>query len=743
MTDPLLRVENLRTQFDTPNGTVAAVDGATFGINPGEVVGLVGESGAGKSVTAQSIIGLHAPGQIVEGNITFDGVDLTDIPDWRRRQYRGTRISMVFQDPTTTLNPVFDVGEQIAEAVHTHEQDQQSLLDYLHTPLISDRTAWRRHRKRAIELMESVGIADPADRVDAYPHELSGGMRQRVLLAIALAGDPDLLIADEPTTALDATTQARILDQLRSIAETTDTAVLVITHDLGVVADLCDQTVVLYDGTVVEQGPTSQLLDAPEHPYTQGLLACARGVGDGTAMSTSATESGTGTASTHGCRFAPRCPYATEACEMGDPPVIPISDDHTVACGELDAVRANTTPTGRQTTAVDSGTTAAGVSTVPPTDCNDTATLAEQHSGTSPANAEDTSPVFEAQRVVKRYNVSTSLLDRLFGERRTIDALSDVSLSVHSGETVGIVGESGSGKSTLARLFAGLEAPTEGAIRFDGEAVGTVDERKPDQLADVGVVFQAPESSFNPRQQVRAIIAEPLYEQGWSRERRDRRVAELLSRVELPQAVATRRPHQLSGGQLQRVAIARAIALEPRVVIFDEPVSALDVSVQTRLLSLLSDLQDRLGLTYVVISHDLDVVQRLADRVAVLYLGKIVEQGPADTLFDRPAHPYTNALVNAVPSIDGSGGKRLDGPIPSAIDVPSGCSFHPRCPEATDDCEQQEPPATTLGAVESRCHYAEEFTAGDDYHSGEQPKTPSGTADRPSNTVQPEPTNDP
>lgn len=769
----LLEVTNLYTCFDTADGTVRAVDGASLTVDRGEIVGIVGESGSGKSVLARSIIGLHDPGRITDGSIAFDGVDLTAVDEHTRRQYRGTKLSMVFQDPTTTLNPVFDVGEQIAESLRIHDDSTgQSLLDFLGVPPVTDRSAWRSHRERAIELMDQVGIADPQDRVDAYPHELSGGMAQRAMLAIALAGDPDLLIADEPTTALDTTTQARILEQLRELATETDTAVIVISHDFGVIANLCDRAVVLYGGKIMERGPTDRLLESAEHPYTRGLLSCLLyGNDDRTKLPTidgSVPEQFDDT----GCPFASRCTYATDHCSEVDPPTVETGPGHEVVCGELDAVREATALAGEETrsppptdtteprsngTATQSddrsatvdGIAADGASELldPPGEAGEqsqsdsaadacpTATdsshsTPESSSRETRADRRSDDPIIEACGVSRTFDLSDSTIKRLLGRERSLQAVDDVDLAVYPDETVGIVGESGSGKSTLAKLLTGLQTPTDGTVLFDGEPVGIVEERTADQLADVGVVFQNPRASINPRQRIREAIAEPLREQGWEPSQRRDRVSELLDLVDLPEGFASRRPHQLSGGQLQRVAIARAIALEPRVLILDEPVSALDVSVRARLLNLLGALQNRLGLTIVVISHDLDVVRHVADRVAVMYLGSIVERGPAELVFERPSHPYTAALLDAVPRVtDNSDPVRLKGPVPSAVDTPTGCSFHPRCPMAEPECKQDEPPMEQVDDAQSRCHFAREF-ASDSAQSTEQETESNHTADK-------------
>lgn len=751
----ILEVTNLHTYFDTADGTVRAVDGASLTVDRGEIVGIVGESGSGKSVFARSIMGLHKPGRITDGSIEFDGVDLTAVDEDTRRQYRGTKMSMVFQDPTTTLNPVFDVGEQIAESLRIHDDSTgQSLLDFLGVPPVSNRSAWRSHRERAVELMEQVGIADPKDRVDAYPHELSGGMAQRVMLAIALAGDPDLLIADEPTTALDTTTQARILEQLRELATETDTAVVVISHDFGVIANLCDRGLVLYGGEVMERGPTDRLLESPEHPYTRGLLSCLLDGNDNRTKLPTIAGSVPERFAVTGCPFASRCTHATDRCSEFDPPAIEVGPDHEVVCGELNALGDATGSVGEGSTsanptaktehptdglstqsddcsAISDGIAADGASELldSPSDADGesqsdsvdgtrtqatdtTHSTPNDGSRETPIDRTQEDPILEARGVSRVFDLTDSAIKRLLGRDRSLQAVDDVDFAVYPNEIVGIVGESGSGKSTLAKLLTGLQTPTEGTVLFDSQPVGVVEERTADQLANVGVVFQNPRASINPRQRIHEAIAEPLREQGWETSRCHDRVRELLDLVDLPTGFASRRPNQLSGGQLQRVAIARAIALEPRVLVLDEPVSALDVSVRARLLNLLRELQNRLGLTIVVISHDLDVVRHIADRVAVMYLGRIAERGPAPTVFERPAHPYTAALLDAVPRVTDSGEPvQLEGPVPSAVDTPEGCSFHPRCPISEPECERTDPNCKAVGKAHARCHFAEEVAA--------------------------------
>ncbi|ELY95347.1 oligopeptide/dipeptide ABC transporter, ATPase subunit [Natrialba chahannaoensis JCM 10990] len=678
MSNALLDVENLHAQFDTHERTVHAVNGVSFKVDRGEIVGLVGESGSGKSVTARSIVGLESPADITDGSVRFDGTDLTECPKSELRRLRGTQLSIVFQDPHSTLNPVFPVGELIAEALKVHESpERQSLLDHLHTPLFNRTEQWRDCRERAIELMEDVGLADPGSLADDYPHEFSGGMRQRAMLAIALACNPDLLIADEPTTALDTTTQAAILDRLERLTADRDMGTLLITHDLGVVTDVCDRVVVMYGGQVMESGPTKRVLAEPRHPYTRGLLACLpQRVKPGEALQTLEGRVPEQTSAVEGCSFAPRCSHARDCCHQYSIPAVDVGEEHTTHCGELEHV-----PTGEP----GSGTT-------------------DETAGNAPEKGDT---LFELDGVSKFFGTRNSLFDRLTGETPPVRAVDDIDIAVARGETLGIVGESGSGKSTLAGLLAGIYAPTDGTIRLDGEPVGTVSERTHEQIADLGYVFQNPQASINPRHTVGAFIREPLVELDWSGDHEER-IEEVLELVDLGPDLADRRPHQLSGGQLQRVAIARAIAPEPQALVLDEPTNGLDISVQAKVLNLLTELQRRLGLTYLLISHDLSVVRHVADRTAVMYLGRIMERGPTERLFTQPTHPYTQALLGAVPTVDDEGLAGVEGDeVPNPRDPPSGCVFHPRCPMAESECREREPPLDDIYGVESRCHFAE------------------------------------
>ena len=704
MTEPLLDVDDLHVRFDTRDGPVHAVNGVSLGIDEGEIVGIVGESGSGKSVTALSCLRLEDPGEITGGSIRFGDTEMTAAAESAVRRIRGTGMSMVFQDPMTTLNPVFRVTEQIAESLKVHDDpDSQRLLDYLRVPGASNREEWANKQERALALMDEVGIPNPDERAEAYPHEFSGGMRQRAMLAIALASEPDLLIADEPTTALDVTIQAQILDRLRRLNETRDMAVMLITHDLGVVASICDRVVVLYGGEVMEAGPTDRILHDPRHPYTQALLEClpqhARGESELNVIGGRVPSMIGGI---EGCPFASRCEYVAPECRSGEIPVVDVGAEQSAKCARLEHV-------GRV--------------------ADRTADRRRPSRARRPRPEGEERPLLEVEGVTKEFVLDDSLVARLAGRREVVRAVSDVSLAIHEGETLGLVGESGSGKTTLANVIAGLETATRGEVRFDGAAVRGVASRDAEVLSDIGMVFQNARASLDSRMTVRATLAEPLEAHGWSRTEREDRVDELLEKVDLSPRFKGRYPHEISGGEAQRVAIARALSLSPRLLVLDEPVSALDVSVQAKILNLLVELQADLGLTYLFIAHDLNVVQYMADRIAVLYLGEIMERAPAEALFTSPANPYTETLVSAIPRVDtaGSGGPadRIvpSGDVPSPVNPPSGCVFHPRCHRADADCERAHPDLQVLddGDRTSRCLYAEEVFRAENEDPRAQP----------------------
>jgi oligopeptide/dipeptide ABC transporter ATP-binding protein len=605
----LLTVTDLQVTFPTDAERVHAVRGMNFEVAEGEVVALVGESGSGKSATAMSIIGLLPEYAEVSGSIRLHGDELLGLSDNQMSQIRGRRIGTVFQDPMSALTPVYTVGEQIAEALQVHR------------PEIGKREA----RNRAIELLELVGIGQPERRAGSFPHELSGGERQRVVIATAIANDPDMLICDEPTTALDVTVQAQILEVLRTARDVTGAAVLIITHDLGVVAEFADRALVMYAGRAVETAPVDVLYRDRRMPYTAGLLGSVPRLDapQGARLVPIPGAPPSMAALPPGCPFAPRCPLAIEQCRAAEPELLQIATGHRAACIRTELV---------------AGRTAAeiyGVSTDP----RDTVVPA------------DRPVVLRVSDLVKTYKLTKGVvLRRQVGEVRAVNG---VSFELQQGRTLGIVGESGSGKSTTLHQILELSTPQAGSIEVLGNDVATLDRRARRALrGDLQVVFQDPVASLDPRLPVFEVLAEPLQANGFDKSRTDERVAELLDIVGLRREDANRYPAEFSGGQKQRIGIARALALQPKILALDEPVSALDVSIQAGIINLLLDLQDRFGLSYLFVSHDLSVVKHLAHRVAVMYNGKVVEQGEGDAVFADPQQEYTRRLLAAVPQPD-------------------------------------------------------------------------------------------
>ncbi len=602
---PVLSVRDLEVTFPTPDGDVQAVRGVSWDVYEGEVLAIAGESGSGKSVSVMAAMGLLPSTARVGGTIAYRGQDVTAMTDKELERLRGSAISMVFQDPMTSLNPVMTVGAQIAEGVRIHQRTKTAIA-----------------RSKAVELLDLVGIPNAPQRVDAYPHELSGGMRQRAMIAMAIANDPDLLIADEPTTALDVTIQAQVLDVLERAREAAGSALVIITHDLGVVARTAHRLLVMHDGQAVETGEAEEVFERPRHAYTTSLL---------------------------------------EAVPRIDAPA----------------------RTPRQ----------------PP---------------------ETDNPLVEATDLVKTFPIrSQGAFRRTVG---TVQAVSGVSLHINQGETLGLVGESGSGKSTIARCILRLIQPTSGSVRFKGQELADLSRRQLQAMRrNMQIVFQDPMASLDPRMTVSAIIAEPLRVHRTSEDIRSR-VGELLELVGLHPEHGNRYPHQFSGGQRQRIGIARALALEPDLIILDEPVSALDVSIQAGVLSLLEDLQRQLGLTYLFVAHDLAVIRQISDRVAVMYLGRIVETGTGSEVYETPAHPYTQALLSAVPIPDPKLEKRrrrivLEGDAPNPASPPSGCRFRTRCWKAQSICTEYDPELLDLGIGHPvACH----FPTPDDLMGSEQ-----------------------
>lgn len=607
----LLAVRDLTVTFpvDSPTGTerVAAVRGLNYDVNAGEVVALVGESGAGKSAGAMAVIGLLPEYAEVSGSVRLDDEELLGLSDQQLSRVRGNRIGTVFQDPMSALTPVYTVGDQIAEAIQIHHRD------------VSRRAA----RARAVELLQLVGIAQPEQRSRAFPHELSGGERQRVVIAIAISNDPDLLICDEPTTALDVTVQAQILDVLRTARDVTGAGVLIITHDLGVVAEFADRALVMYAGRAVETAPVADLYRSRRMPYTAGLLGSVPRLDapQGARLVPIPGAPPSLAALPPGCPFTPRCPLSVDACHVAEPDLESVGPGHQVACIRSDHVA------GRSAAEI------YGVSTAPLSEIG--------------ARAEE-SVVLRVNELVKTFTLTKGVvLRRRIGEVRAVDG---VSFDLQQGRTLGIVGESGSGKSTTLHQILELARPQAGTIEVLGTDVARLTSRARKALrGDLQVVFQDPVASLDPRLPVFDVLAEPLRANGFDRVSTDERVGELLTVVGLRREDAGRYPAEFSGGQKQRIGIARALALQPKILALDEPVSALDVSIQAGIINLLLDLQERFGLAYLFVSHDLSVVKHLAHRVAVMHNGKIVEQGDSDQVFGRPRHAYTRRLLSAVP----------------------------------------------------------------------------------------------
>ena len=656
---PLLEVDDLRLGFQAGRQPLCAVDGVSFRIARGETFALLGESGCGKSVTAQGILRLlPAAGRVLGGSVRYDGTDLLALPEVAMRAYRGGKIAMIFQEPSTSLNPVLTVGQQIAEVLARH---------------LALRGAAARARSQ--ELLEQVGIADPARRLDEYPFQLSGGMQQRVMIAIALAGEPELLIADEPTTALDVTMQAQILDLLEQLQAERGMAILLITHDLGVVARLAQRIGVMYAGELVEIAGREQFFTQPAHPYTQALFAALPDAGRrGAPLRTIAGQVPALSALPPGCRFAPRCPQAMPVCREENPAW------RVEACGAQ--VRCHWQNEGE-------AVPAAGESA---TDDAAPATLA---------------PLLQIRDLAVHFPLRKGVLQRVVGQVKAVDG---VSLTLAPGRTLALVGESGCGKTTVGKALLQLIRPTAGSVRVNGEEwVGARGKSLRQARRQAQMVFQNPFASLNPRLRVGEIIAEGMQALGGQGEPATA-IAALLQAVGLPADAAGRFPHEFSGGQRQRIAIARALAVQPRLLVCDEPTSALDVSVQAQILNLLKTLQQELGVAYLFITHNLAVVEYLAHDIAVMYLGRIVECGTAAEVLAAPRHPYTQALLSAVlqPRLeeDGSGVQVLAGEIPSPARPPAGCHFHPRCPKATPECRNSYPAAQPLTATHKvNCHW--------------------------------------
>jgi peptide/nickel transport system ATP-binding protein len=640
---PTLRVEHLDVSYKVRGQDRLALRDVSFEIARSESYGLVGESGSGKTTVALALTRyLPRNGRVSGGRLEINGRDPLAMGNAELRDLRAHTVSMVYQEPGRSLNPSMRVGRQVAEVYEIAGLHRQVAME------------------RAEAMLAKVQIADPARVMDRYPHQLSGGMAQRVVIAMALATEPSLLILDEPTTALDATVEAEVLDLVAELREELDTAVLFISHNLAVIAKMCDRVGVLYAGELIEEGPAGDVFDEPRHPYTVGLLRCIPRRGQRKDHGRLDTIPGFVPSPGHsirGCVFAERCPIVADRCRQAPPPAF-----------EVDLVRTSRCYRYTETTDLPRNT---------------------------PPDVWLPTPDRAAEPVLQLRNVSKTFTPR--GE--SIRALEGVSLALGRGETLGLVGETGSGKTTLARAVLGLVTPDQGSVvELDDRPLGAgLAHRSLDQMRALQIVFQNPDSALNRRHTVRRLISRPISKlAGLSGQRLRDRLAELIRSVRLEDRHLSLRPSQLSGGLKQRVAIARAFAGGPRIVVCDEPTSALDVSVQAAILNLLADLQAKEQVSYLFISHDLGVVRYLSDRIAVLYLGRLMEVGQAETVFASPHHPYTEALLSAVPSLDGQRSERirLHGEVPSAASPPSGCVFHTRCPRRLPSgiCESADPP---------------------------------------------------
>ena len=659
---PLLSVEALVTTFESSEQTVRAVDGVSLAIHRGETYALLGESGCGKSMTSFSIMRLLPPaGRVSGGRVMFDGEDLMTLSDAKMRAIRGNRVAMIFQEPMTSLNPVVTIGEQIAESVR------------LHQGLNGDAV------KTTVEsLLNDVGIADPLQRYGDYPHQLSGGMKQRVMIAIALAGEPELLIADEPTTALDVTIQAQVLALLKKLQQERGMALLLITHDLGVVSEMADRVGVMYAGQLVEEATRAQFFSEARHPYSQKLFESLPTIEKrdqplaiihGAVPSLAATFSG--------CRFAERCDYSEANCHQQLPRWIKQGVTHGLRCHMVDPDYKGLFNNKAE------------------------ALPMFQPAASAAEDSADTAPLLAVHDLKMHFQVRSGVFSRDAGKLYAVDGLS---LQIEKGRTLALVGESGCGKTTVGKAILQLNRPTSGEVLFEGDDLTQIsDAALRARRNDFQIIFQDPFSSMNPRMKVVDIIREGMVTLGIGGTAAEQlaRVDQLLEQVGLPLNARDRYPHEFSGGQRQRICIARALAVDPKLIICDEPTSALDVSVQAQILNLLKSLQQTMGLSYLFITHNLSVVSYLADEVAVMYLGRIVERGTVDDVLNNPQHPYTQALISAIPVVNKEDGRtliRLEGDLPSPASPPVGCHFHTRCPKAMAKCRDYYPINSNLSS---------------------------------------------
>jgi peptide/nickel transport system ATP-binding protein len=683
--EALLQVKDLEIKYHTREGILTAIRDVSFDIHKAEIVGIVGESGCGKSTVASAVMRLLPPnGEISAGQILFKDQDLRQLSQEQMRKIRGKEIAMIFQDPMTSLNPIFSVEQQMLDALRAHKAD-------------GGRQTRKALRARAIEMLDRVGIPDAARQIKEYPHQFSGGMRQRIMIATALLSNPALLVADEPTSALDVTLEAQIIDLIRGLRDELGTAILYITHDLGVVAQLCDRVIVKYAGNIVESGDTFGIFENAKHPYTQALLLShpthsirAARLRTITGRVPSLKELPAG------CKFTPRCEYAREICHTTEPEFIQVGQQ-MVLCHAYQPDWAGAEPTA----------------TLGYPGAEREALKIDAPRGT------EKEVVVMTRELRTHFHDHIALLGQILGQRGGIvRAVDGVDVLIRRGETLALVGESGSGKTTLGRTILRLEPPTDGEIVLEGKDITHLpqSELRP-MRARMQMIFQDPSSSLSPRMKVSSLLLEPFKIHGVPAD--EYKVDELLAMVGLSAEQADKYPHQLSGGQARRVGIARALALNPDILIADEPTSGLDVSVAAGILNLLKDLRERLNLTYIVITHNLNVISFIADRVAVMYLGKIVELAVTQELFRHPRHPYTEALMSAIPVPDPQlRGKRqrilLRGEIPSPRNPPPGCPFHPRCKYAEARCASEVPLLGPMNGDEhlTACYFPERVQTG-------------------------------
>jgi peptide/nickel transport system ATP-binding protein len=700
--DPLLRVRDLRTWLAAGDAMVRAVDGVSFDVQRGETFALLGESGCGKSMTALSIMRLLPDaGRVVGGSVELDGRDLLQLPESEMRNVRGRRIGMIFQEPALSLNPVMTAGGQIAEALRRHTSLAGGALE-----------------ARVLELLESVRMPDAARRRHEYAFQLSGGMKQRVMVAMALACDPELLIADEPTTALDVTIQAQVLDLLRELQKARRMSLMLITHDLGVVAEMAHRVAVMYAGEIVETASCADFIARPAHPYSRKLFDSVPS-GSKRGGSLAVIRGGVPSLSRQftGCRFADRCDSAWDLCRRSAPGLYEAGNGQVARC-HLYAPDAGKAEGGRrkaeESTNEVGGHPSSLVSDPGPTRGIESSVRRLEGAQAPSSNSRltphpsDAPPLLEVKNLKVHFPVHKGLFKRVVAYVKAVDG---VSLSIEAGRTLGLVGESGCGKTTVGKGILRLVEPTGGAVLFDGADLArlTSGELRP-RRKHLQIIFQDPYASLDPRMRIMETLEEGMAALGIGsgREERQSRVDALLREVGLEPEVKLRYPHEFSGGQRQRIAIARALSVEPRLIVCDEPTSALDVSVQAQILNLLKELQQKKGVAYLFITHNIAVIEFLAHEVAVMYLGRIVEHGGVEEVLGGPKHPYTRALLSAVPVMDRATKReviRLKGDLPSPVDPPAGCHFHPRCPEAFERCSKAYPDSARFTASHTAaCH---------------------------------------